>query len=368
MQPLMVTTSRRGGRRSRRRLVVDGLAVDSAAGPALVTALAVGPLGEPPPRRWHGVSASLERRAAEKGTRELPTRIGLAGPGPAARGAWPAPASRGPATNRLTAPSPRRVDRAATASAAPTTGSTASDGTTASTTPSTGARFDSGTPVTTAAPATTARRGPVRARTRRHGGSPTTRSRIGIHAPVTGAATHSPDELDIGKDIYWDLAESARPTLRAGRSGRVPRRRVQSAARRAGVPADGRGRGHALLGGGGADQITKCAQYANENGIPYLSAGVNESGLSDLGSTYRPCSRMPSAPLIMAQLQSGGITEVGLVVSDTPSFDDAFAALKLPPPATQGDDRLPETRIKEDRRRARAALRRTGVEELRRRR
>ena len=33
-----------------------------------------------------------------------------------------------------------------------------------------------------------------------------------------------------------------------------------------------------LVGGGGADQITACAQYAAENGIPYVSAGVNEDG------------------------------------------------------------------------------------------
>ena len=42
-----------------------------------------------------------------------------------------------------------------------------------------------------------------------------------------------------------------------------------------------------LVGGGGADQITACAQYADENGIPYLSAGVNEDGLADLDDLLR---------------------------------------------------------------------------------
>jgi hypothetical protein len=84
-----------------------------------------------------------------------------------------------------------------------------------------------------------------------------------------------------------------------------------------------------LVGGGGADQITACAQYANENGIPYLSAGVNDTGLSDLDTYFATTlTYAEQAPMLIAQLQAEGVTEVGLVVSDTPSFDDAFAAIK----------------------------------------
>ena len=79
-----------------------------------------------------------------------------------------------------------------------------------------------------------------------------------------------------------------------------------------------------LVGGGGADQITACAQYANENGIPYLSAGVNETGLTDLDTYFATTlTYAEQAPMIIAQLQAQGFTEAGLVVADTPSFDDA---------------------------------------------
>ena len=91
---------------------------------------------------------------------------------------------------------------------------------------------------------------------------------------------------------------------------------------------------------GGADQITACAQYANENGIPYLSAGVNEDGLADL-ETYFATSLTyaEQAPLIVAQLQEQGLTEAALVVADTPSFEDAYEAYQGG--ADRGRDRNP---------------------------
>ena len=104
-----------------------------------------------------------------------------------------------------------------------------------------------------------------------------------------------------------------------------------------------------LVGGGGADQITACAQYANENGIPYLSAGVNETGLADLGTYFATTlTYAEQAPMIIAQLQEQGFTEAALVVADTPSFDDAFDGPegrgRRPPGST-----IPfETRINKD--------------------
>jgi branched-chain amino acid transport system substrate-binding protein len=154
---------------------------------------------------------------------------------------------------------------------------------------------------------------------------------IGVHAPVTGASPIPQESFDIGKDIYWRfLAESA-PDQLFGRTVRVvfrddtfnPQRAVQVCTEM--VEQDG---AFLLVGGGGADQITACAQYANDNGIPYLSAGVNEAGLADL-QTYFATSLTyaQQAPMIMARLQELGLTEAALVVADTPSFEDAFEAL-----------------------------------------
>jgi ABC-type branched-subunit amino acid transport system substrate-binding protein len=221
-----------------------------------------------------------------------------------------------------------------TASAVPPTGSTAPVATTASTTPSTGSAPGSTVAAaTTAAPPTTAApAGPFEPGADDTAGVTDDEVVIGIHAPVTGASPIPQTSFDIGKDIYWDfLAESA-PDQLFGRKVRVvfrddefnPQRAVQVC--RQMIEEEG---AFLLVGGGGADQITACAQYANDNGIPYLSAGVNESGLSDLDTYFATTlTYAEQAPLIMAQLQERGIAEVGLVVSDTPSFDDAFAALK----------------------------------------
>jgi branched-chain amino acid transport system substrate-binding protein len=207
-------------------------------------------------------------------------------------------------------------------------GSTQPGATTASTTPGTGtASGTTGAPPTTAAAA-----GPFEPGADDTAGVTDEEIVIGIHAPVTGASPIPQTSFDIGKDIYWDfLAESA-PDALFGRTVRVvfrddefnPQNAVQVC--REMVEDEG---AFLLVGGGGADQITACAQYAGEAGIPYISAGVNEAGLSDLESYFATTlTYAEQAPLIVAQLQERGFTEAGLVVSDTPSFDDANEAIK----------------------------------------
>ena len=101
-----------------------------------------------------------------------------------------------------------------------------------------------------------------------------------------------------------------------------------------------------LVGGGGADQITACAQYAAENGIPYLSAGVNEEGLADLETYFATTLTYAAAGAAAdgSSCRSASITEVGLVVADTPSFDDVVEAVKAAAEEA-GLDIVYETRI-----------------------
>jgi ABC-type branched-subunit amino acid transport system substrate-binding protein len=79
-----------------------------------------------------------------------------------------------------------------------------------------------------------------------------------------------------------------------------------------------------LVGGGGADQITACAKYADSVGVPYFSAGVNEAGLEDL-STYFAVSLTyaQQTPLLLDLVEQLKAKKVGVVVTDTPSFEDA---------------------------------------------
>ncbi|MBA3288503.1 MAG: ABC transporter substrate-binding protein [Acidimicrobiia bacterium] len=155
---------------------------------------------------------------------------------------------------------------------------------------------------------------------------------IGIHAPVTGASPIPQESFDIGKDIYWRFLADNAPDRLFGRTVRVvfrddefdPQHAVQVC--REMVEQDG---AFLLVGGGGADQITACAKYADENDIPYLSAGVNETGLVDLATYFSTSlSYAEQAPLVIAQLQAQDIQQAALVVSDTPSFDDAKEAIE----------------------------------------
>ena len=153
---------------------------------------------------------------------------------------------------------------------------------------------------------------------------------IGIHAPVTGASPIPQTSFDVGKDIYWRFLADSAPDQLFGRTVRVvfrddefnPNRAV--AVCREMVEAEG---AFLLIGGGGADQITACAQYADGIGVPYLSAGVNEEGLADLATYYATSlTYAEQAPLIVEQIQEQGLERIGVVVIDTPSFEDAHTA------------------------------------------
>lgn len=150
---------------------------------------------------------------------------------------------------------------------------------------------------------------------------------IGIHAPVTGASPIPQTTFDLGKDIYWQFLAQSDPEALGGRKVRVvfrddefnPSRAVQVC--REMVEKE---KAFVLVGGGGADQITACARYASEAGIPYFSAGVNETGLTDL-STYFAVSLTYSqqVPLIVDLIEQLDAKKVAVVVTDTPSFKDA---------------------------------------------
>jgi branched-chain amino acid transport system substrate-binding protein len=154
---------------------------------------------------------------------------------------------------------------------------------------------------------------------------------IGIHAPVTGASPIPQTSFDIGKDIYWKFLADSAPDELFGRKVRVvfrddefnPNRAVSVC--REMVEQEG---AFLLVGGGGADQITACAQYANDNGIPYISAGVNQTGLADLATYYAvTLAYAEQATMLLNEATAREFTEIGLVVTDTPSFDDAREAI-----------------------------------------
>jgi branched-chain amino acid transport system substrate-binding protein len=156
---------------------------------------------------------------------------------------------------------------------------------------------------------------------------------IGVHAPVTGASPIPQTSFDIGKDIYWKFLAEADPEMLHGRTVRIvfrddeynPNRAVSVC--REMVEQEG---AFMLVGGGGADQITACAKYADQAGVPYMSAGVNEAGLTDLRTYFASTMTYPEqAPLLLQYAEDQGFENVAVVVSDTPSFEDAHEAIRV---------------------------------------
>jgi ABC-type branched-subunit amino acid transport system substrate-binding protein len=156
-----------------------------------------------------------------------------------------------------------------------------------------------------------------------------TEIRIGIHAPVTGAAPIPQNAFEEGKEVYWNTPEGKV----YGRKVKVffeddkfdPATAVQKCKKM--VEQD---KVFLLVGGGGADQITACAKYAQSVGVPYLSAGVNEDGLANLRSYFALSTTYSQQSPILTQLISKRFPgkKVGIAVADSGSFNDAYASIK----------------------------------------
>lgn len=156
--------------------------------------------------------------------------------------------------------------------------------------------------------------------------------RIGIHAPITGAAPVPAPSFDKGKDLYWNWLKSQNKSI-FGRTVEVyghndefdPSVAVQECQE---MVEDEKV--FLIIGVAGADQITRCAQYANSVGVPYISAGVTENGVNTL-STYFAiwASYKAQAPLLVdymtTKLGAKGERN-GMVYFNTPGFLDGRAA------------------------------------------
>ena len=155
-----------------------------------------------------------------------------------------------------------------------------------------------------------------------------TEIRIGIHAPVTGAAPIPQNSFEEGKEVYWKTPEGKV----GSRTVRVffeddkfdPATAVQKCKKM--VEQD---KVFLLIGGGGADQITACAKYAQSVGVPYLSAGVNEAGLANIRSYFALSTTYSQQSPLLTQLIQKRFPgkKVGIAVADSGSFNDAHASI-----------------------------------------
>lgn len=163
---------------------------------------------------------------------------------------------------------------------------------------------------------------------------------IGIHAPLTGAAPLKASSFAEGKDLYWEKGNNGRPVEIYGRRVRVifqDDHYNPSYARTVCQQMTEQDNAFLLIGGAGTDQIQACAQFAAQQGIPYLSGGVTEIGLRGLPNYFALSKSYPQQAYMLADYirqkkrefgWSGGPERVAMVATNTANFDDVVAAFQ----------------------------------------
>src|SRR6266542_1160106 len=155
-----------------------------------------------------------------------------------------------------------------------------------------------------------------------------TEIRIGIHAPVTGAAPFPATSFNDGKAVYFNYIND-----KGGINGRKVKVFFQDdgynpsqavAVCKKMVEQD---KVFLLVGGGGTDQIVACSQYAASVGVPYLAEGVTEQGLDKLQSYFAVSMTYKAQVKLLAQYMKNvlKVTKVGMIRGNTANFDDAHA-------------------------------------------
>ena len=154
--------------------------------------------------------------------------------------------------------------------------------------------------------------------------------RIGIHAPVTGAAPFPQQAFEQSDDLYWKFL-----TGKGGVHGRNvevvfrddkynPTSAVQAC--REMVEEQ---KVFAIIGFAGADQITACARYADSVNVPYFSGGVNEDGLAGLNRYFAISQTYDQQSATLAKLMKNRIQKkkVAIVVIATPSLNNTVRSI-----------------------------------------
>lgn len=156
---------------------------------------------------------------------------------------------------------------------------------------------------------------------------------LGSHAPLTGAAPVPSDSAYKGAEIYWRwLHEDQNKTLFGRRVRVILKNDNYNPSQAVAVCKEmvERDKVFLLSGLAGTDQLQACARYAESVGVPYMSAGVTEIGLTGLRTYFATTMTYPDqAPLLADYLVNrlGAKGEKnGMVRFDTPNFQDAHDA------------------------------------------
>lgn len=154
--------------------------------------------------------------------------------------------------------------------------------------------------------------------------------KVGLHAPVTGAAPFPAESFRRGQKVYW--AWGGAPKI-FGRTVDLifedDKYDPFTAVDRCRKMAE-QDEVFMLIGGGGTDQVQACARWAASKGIPYVSAGVTENGMRNLRNyfAFTMTYKQQEALLWQMIVSDARLNEsaVAMVRTNTPNFEDAHQA------------------------------------------
>jgi ABC-type branched-subunit amino acid transport system substrate-binding protein len=154
--------------------------------------------------------------------------------------------------------------------------------------------------------------------------------RIGIHAPVTGAAPFPQKAFEESNDLYWKFL--AQKGGVHGRNVEVVFRDDQynpTSAVQVCREMVEKEKVFAIIGFAGTDQITACARYAETANVPYFSGGVNEEGLAGLNRYFAISQTYDQQSSTLVKLMKKRImkTKVAIVVIETPSLNSTVRSI-----------------------------------------
>jgi len=153
--------------------------------------------------------------------------------------------------------------------------------------------------------------------------------KIGIHAPISGAAAVSTFEEGVGVYSEW-----------AGQIEGLGNRRIEvvyrddhfdpATARTVCKELVEKEKVFVLIGGAGVDQIKSCAEYAASVGIPYFSPGVTEGPFRGLQNYFALSETYTQQNVQLGQLIKNQIkkTKVGIVLTDSPLLKETSDSFK----------------------------------------
>jgi branched-chain amino acid transport system substrate-binding protein len=156
--------------------------------------------------------------------------------------------------------------------------------------------------------------------------------KLGTHAPLTGAAPVPSDSVSKGKDLYSKWLEKNGKDVHGRRTETVLKNDNYKPSQAVAVCKEmvEKDEVFLLLGAAGTDQIQACARYSAGVGVPYISAGVTEIGLTGLPNYFAITMSYPDQGPLLADFMVSNLgakgEKNGMLRFDTQNFGDAHNA------------------------------------------